>query len=122
MTTPWIALAISIALSSGAQIAFKFSLRAQAAAAQGTDTPAIFDTLLRPGIVFGLLLYGLSVVAWFSALRALPLSVAYPLVGVGLAVTAMAGVFLFGESATANKLMGIVLIVAGAFVLARTTT
>ena len=119
--TPWIALATSIALSSGAQIVFKSSLNAQSAAGAAANEPAIYDTLLRPGIVFGLFLYGLSVIAWFAALRALPLSVAYPLVGVGLAVTATAGVLLFDESVTVSKVAGIGLIVAGATLLARTS-
>jgi len=48
-----------------------------------------------------------------------PVSIAYPMLSIGLFVNAVAAVFLFSEALTAGKVAGIGLIVAGVIVLAR---
>ncbi len=57
---------------------------------------------------------------WFLslALRAVPIGTAYAVwVGIGAVGTAIAGVILFGEPATAFRIGGILLILAGIVVL-----
>lgn len=114
MMTAWSMLAASVLLSAAAQVAFKLALTGSAGGVGG-----LLSTLLRPGILFGLGLYGLSVLIWFGVLRRLPLSVAYPMVSVGFVLTAIAGVVIFGEALTATKVLGVLLIVAGVVVLAQ---
>ena len=61
----------------------------------------------------------MSVVVWILALSRVPVSVAYPMLSVGYIVNAFAAWLLFGESLTAQKLVGIGFIVVGVFLVAR---
>ena len=70
-------------------------------------------------IIGGLACYVVSVVVWILALSRVPVSVAYPMLSVGSIVNALAAWMLFGESLTAQKLVGIGFIVVGVFLVAR---
>ena len=72
-----------------------------------------------PFILGGLACYVVSVVVWILALSRVPVSVAYPMLSVGYVVNAVAAWMLFGESLTAQKLVGIGFIVIGVFLVAR---
>ena len=72
-----------------------------------------------PHVLAGLGCYVVSVVVWILALSRVPVSVAYPMLSVGYIVNAFAAWMLFGESITAQKLIGIGLIVIGVFLVAR---
>ena len=73
----------------------------------------------NPFILGGLACYVVSVVVWIMALSRVPVSVAYPMLSVGYIVNAVAAWLLFGESLTAQKLVGIAFIVVGVFLVAR---
>ena len=70
-------------------------------------------------ILGGLACYVVSVVVWILALSRAPVSVAYPMLSVGYIVNAVAAWMLFGESITAQKMVGIAFIVVGVFLVAR---
>ena len=70
-------------------------------------------------ILGGLACYVVSVVVWILALSRVPVSVAYPMLSVGYIVNALAAWMLFGESLTAQKMVGIGFIVVGVFLVAR---
>jgi multidrug transporter EmrE-like cation transporter len=72
-----------------------------------------------PPIIGGLACYVVSVVVWILALSRVPVSVAYPLLSVGYIVNALAAWMLFGESLTAQKMIGIGFIVVGVYLVAR---
>lgn len=73
----------------------------------------------QPHILGGLACYAVSVVVWIMALSRVPVSVAYPMLSIGYIVNAFAAWWLFGESITAQKLVGIGFIVAGVWLVAR---
>ena len=70
-------------------------------------------------IVAGLGCYGISVVVWILALSRVPVSVAYPMLSIGYVVNAFAAYYLFGESLSAQKLLGIGFILIGIYLVAR---
>ena len=70
-------------------------------------------------ILGGLACYVVSVLVWILALSRVPVSVAYPMLSVGYIVNALAAWMLFGESITAQKMVGIGFIVVGVFLVAR---
>jgi multidrug transporter EmrE-like cation transporter len=72
-----------------------------------------------PHILGGLGCYVVSVVVWIMALSRVPVSVAYPMLSVGYVVNALAAWYLFGESITIQKLVGIGFIIVGVFLVAR---
>ena len=70
-------------------------------------------------ILAGMACYGVSLVVWILGLSRVPVSVAYPMLSVGYIVNAVLAWTLFGESLTAQKLVGIGFIVIGVFLVAR---
>jgi multidrug transporter EmrE-like cation transporter len=109
---------ISVTLSAVAQISFKFGVSEQPSElARNLLGPLAI--LLTPGVALGLTLYGVGTVLWLTALGRLELSQAYPFVGVGFALTTLAGWWLFGDDLSVQRLSGVVLIVAGITLLAR---
>ena len=74
---------------------------------------------VHPAVLGGLTCYVLSVVIWIVALSRIEVSVAYPMLSVGYVVNALAAWYLFGESITIQKLVGIAFIIVGVFLVAR---
>lgn len=75
--------------------------------------------LTEPHIVGGLLCYVLSVAIWIAALARVEVSVAYPMLSIGYVVNALAAWILFGELLSAQKIVGILVIIVGVFLVAR---
>jgi len=81
--------------------------------------PVGMKLALEPHIAGGLACYVVSVAVWIVGLSRVPVSIAYPMLSVGYIVNAIAAWYLFGESITAQKLVGIAFIVCGVFLVAR---
>lgn len=76
-----------------------------------------FDVATQTFVITGVLLYIIATGLWLVVLSQEELSYAYPLVGLGYLVTAFLAKLFLKESLTALKLMGILLIVAGAYLI-----
>ena len=74
----------------------------------------------EPHIFGGLCCYVVSVVIWIMALSRVPVSIAYPMLSIGYIVNAFAAAYLFGESITIHKLLGIGCIIIGVYWVTRT--
>lgn len=74
---------------------------------------------LEPHIAGGVACYVVSLVVWILGLSRVEVSIAYPMLSIGYVLNAVAAWYLFGESLTAQKLIGIAFIVAGVFLVAR---
>jgi len=74
---------------------------------------------LEPHILGGLACYVVSVVVWILGLSRVEVSIAYPMLSIGYIVNALAAWYLFGESLTAQKLVGIGFIIVGVFLVSR---
>jgi multidrug transporter EmrE-like cation transporter len=70
-------------------------------------------------ILGGLMCYAISVVVWIGALSRTPVSVAYPMLSIGYVVNAIAAWYLFGEALTITRITGIVVIIAGVYLITR---
>jgi multidrug transporter EmrE-like cation transporter len=81
--------------------------------------PVGMQVAKSPYVLGGLACYGVSVVVWILALSRVPVSIAYPMLSIGYIVNAAAAWWLFGESITAQKLVGIGFIVVGVYLVAR---
>ena len=73
----------------------------------------------NPAILAGVSCYAVSLVVWILGLSRVPVSVAYPMLSVGYVINALAAWWLFGESVTAQKLVGIGFIMVGVYLVAR---
>ena len=81
--------------------------------------PVGWKLATEPHIVGGLACYVVSVVVWIMALSRVEVSIAYPMLSVGYVVNAIAAWYLFGESVTPARLLGIGIIILGVFIVAR---
>ena len=73
----------------------------------------------EPHILGGLACYVASVVVWILALSRVEVSIAYPMLSVGYIVTAVAAWYLFGENLSTTRIAGIVVIIVGVYLVAK---
>jgi len=113
MTGVLLNAAAQLLLKAGTNAVGQFELSAQ------NILPVGMKLALEPHIAAGLACYVVSVAVWIVGLSRVPVSIAYPMLSVGYIVNAVAAWYLFGESLTAQKLIGIAFIVCGVFLVAR---
>lgn len=120
MKTLFIAI-LSISLSVTAQFSFKAGMSGEvvkSTLAQPRSFMALVNILMDKYVLGGFLLYGLGAVVWLGVLSKWDVSKAYPLVGLGFVFTVFVG-YLLGEQVTLSRVIGVVLICAGVFLVAR---
>ena len=81
--------------------------------------PVGMKLAFQPHILGGVSCYVVSLVVWIMGLSRVPVSIAYPMLSVGYVLNAVAAWYLFGESLTAQKLIGIGFIITGVFLVTR---
>jgi multidrug transporter EmrE-like cation transporter len=74
-----------------------------------------------PPIVVGLFAYVFSVIVWLLVLSRVQVSYAYPMLSIGYVVNAVAAYYLFGEDLSIIRIMGMVVIIAGVYLISRTS-
>lgn len=90
----------------------------------GENLPTIhlsaFNLVKQPLFDLGLIMYALASVVWFRVLSSEPLSVAYPvLVSTTFMLVTLGAVFLFRETLNYYKIIGLIVIFAGIFIISR---
>lgn len=75
----------------------------------------------NPPIITGLFMYVVSVAVWLMVLSRVQVSFAYPMLSIGYIVNAFAAYYLFGEPLTSVKMLGIFIIIAGVYLVAKTS-
>jgi multidrug transporter EmrE-like cation transporter len=109
-----------VLLNAGAQLLLKSGAGAVGPIAGWSGLRAAAPVLaLHPGVLLGLLCYALSVVVWIVALSRIDVSVAYPMLSVGYVVNALLAMWLFGEDVSAQRWLGIAVILVGVTLVAR---
>ena len=96
---------LSIGLSVAAQFALKAGMsgaEVKALLSQPLTVRSAFEVLTDLFVLGGLLLYGLGAIAWLGVLSKWDVSKAYPLVGLGFALTVPIGM-MAGENVTAAR-------------------
>jgi len=110
-----------VALNAAAQLALKAGTNRIGEFAFALDNIVPIGARLAssPYILAGVGCYVVSLVVWILGLSRVPVSIAYPMLSVGYIVNAIAAWLLFGESITAQKMVGIGMIVIGVVLVAR---
>ncbi len=110
-----------VLLNAAAQLLLKAGTNAVGHFAfdRGNILPVGWQLATEPHILSGMVCYGLSLVVWIMALSRVEVSIAYPMLSIGYVINAIAAWYLFGESVTLMRLMGIGIIVIGVYVVAR---
>lgn len=79
----------------------------------------IKESIINLHLIGGIACYGLSMVFWLYVLSKLELSKAYPLVSLGYVFTLILGYFLLHESINNYKVFGIIFIILGVILIAK---
>lgn len=117
----YLAIATTVLLTVYGQ----FILRWQVAAAGKPPADAVgkicfvVALLLQPWVLSAVAATFVAGLAWMLALTRFELSYAYPWMGLNYLLVLLLGIGLFGEQASAYKIVGTLLVVAGLAVLAR---
>lgn len=110
-----------VLLNACAQLALKAGVNAVGAIhlEPGTLLTTAFRVLTQWPVLAGLTMYVVSVGVWIIGLSRVDVSVAYPMLSLGYVVNAVAAWWLFGEILGPARVAGILLILAGVFLIAR---
>jgi drug/metabolite transporter (DMT)-like permease len=109
MRTPVIAWLLGgVILAALGQVLFKLG---------ATGRVAVAD-FLNIEIAGGLLCYGVGTALWIVALSKAPLTVVYPFTALTFVIVYVAGVAFLGEATSTRSMVGVVLVLAGLFLLA----
>jgi multidrug transporter EmrE-like cation transporter len=105
---------LSVFLGAVGQVGLKYG------ALRLPDTGSLWDKAIAAWPLFaGLAIYGVSTVLWIYALRTVELSYAYPLISLGYILVFVASYFIFHESISLLRLGGLMLILSGIILVAR---
>ena len=117
----WALIFTGVLLNAAAQLLLKAGTNAvgQFEFSAQNIVPVGIKLALEPHIAGGVACYVVSLVVWIMGLSRIEVSIAYPMLSIGYVLNAAAAWYLFGESLTAQKLLGIAFIVAGVFLVAR---
>lgn len=78
---------------------------------------ALFSILFNPKIFFGLFMYFIGAILWILLLSRYKLSVVYPLVSLNYLFTALLAMWVFHETITLDRWVGIAIVTAGVAVI-----
>jgi len=81
--------------------------------------PIVLKIMVSPWIVIGLVIYVGSVGVWLMVLSRAPVSIAYPLSSLGYVTSALAAYYLLGEDLSMLRIAGILVILVGVYMVAR---
>lgn len=115
---------LSVLLNAAAQLFLKAGTNIVGTVSFGdANTVNTLMNIARvPWFWAGFACYGISLFTWIATLSRLPVSVAYPLVSIGYVVNALAAWWLFGESLTMQKLIGVGFIIVGVILVSTTVS
>lgn len=74
---------------------------------------------MEPAILGGVGCYAVGMVLWIMALSRTEVSVAYPMLSIGFALNALLAWWLLGEAVSLQRIAGILVIIAGVWLVAR---
>jgi len=115
-------LLTGVLLNAGAQLLLKAGTNVLGVITLTRDN--WWDMLWKMGtqghFVAGVVCYVASLLVWIMGLSRVPVSVAYPMLSLGYVINAVAAHYLFGESVTVTRWLGMGFIILGVWLVAKT--
>jgi multidrug transporter EmrE-like cation transporter len=103
----------AVIAASGGQLMLKHGMQLATARAHSSHGSLVVAAATTPFVLLGLVVFGVSAVAWLGALSRVPLSMAYPFNALGYLVILTASIFVLHERANLVTWAGTVLVVSG---------
>ncbi|MGN9794025.1 hypothetical protein ACWGH4_11055 [Streptomyces sp. NPDC054847] len=114
MTLPSVLLLLFAVFSSAAgQIMLKHGMRSAAALAEHGGGSLITRAATTPWVVVGIVVFGVSAVAWMATLAEVPLNIAYPFNALGYLLIVLASSTVLHEPTSVWTWAGSLMVVAG---------
>jgi len=112
---------LGVLLNAAAQLLLKAGTNAvgQFEFSAANILPVGMKLAFEPHIMGGIACYVVSLVVWIMGLSRVEVSIAYPMLSIGYVLNALAAWYLFGESVTMTRLVGIGVIIIGVYIVAR---
>lgn len=112
---------LGVLLNAGAQLLLKEGMRriGYFEFAWVNVLPIGLQVAGNPFVLAGLFAYVVSVGVWLLVLSRVEVSLAYPMLSVGYIVNAVAGYYLFQENLSLTRITGILIIIAGVYLVTR---
>lgn len=122
-TIPFLVALITVTITATAQIFLKYGTSSvQLRSGTRDEILSVWGTVaalaMNPFILGGVGLYGISAVLWVYVLSRLPLSQAYPFVGLSIVITSLVGGMLLGERLIVTQIIGIFMVSVGVLMVA----
>ncbi|MDO7844617.1 EamA family transporter [Sphingomonas immobilis] len=116
----WFVLAFTVCLTGVAQICLKFGVLSLVSRLQASTGP--LDSVLIAATEWRLIgalgLYGVATITWLYVLSRLPLSVAYPFVGLSFISVLVMSVLFLGEKVVPLQVCGTLCVAVGVVLVA----
>lgn len=112
---------LAILLNTVAQVGLKIGMRSIGffEFSWANLWPIGWQVARNPFIVGAVFFYVFSLATWIMVLSRVEVSLAYPLSSIGYVLTAFAGYFFLHEGLTLSRFVGIVVIIIGVYLVAK---
>jgi multidrug transporter EmrE-like cation transporter len=118
MTIANVALVLfAVSTAAVGQVMLKHGMQTATSRASHSHGSLVISAATSPWVLLGLLVFGVSAVAWLAALSRVPLSVAYPFNALGYLGILTASVVVLHERANIFTWLGSVLVVSGLIIV-----
>jgi multidrug transporter EmrE-like cation transporter len=111
--TSLVLVLFAVITASGGQLMLKHGMQVATARSHSSHGSLAVAAATTPSVILGLLVFGVSAVAWLTALSRVPLSLAYPFNALGYVVILTASILVLHEKANVLTWAGTVLVVSG---------
>ena len=111
----------AVLMNTAAQLLLKAGTNAVGVLSLSRDEfgATLVRIVTQPHFFAGVTIYVVSLVVWIVGLSRVPVSIAFPLLSLGYVLNAAAAWWLFGETLSASRWLGIGFIVLGVWLVAR---
>jgi multidrug transporter EmrE-like cation transporter len=106
-------LLFAVAAAATGQVMLKHGMQVASARAAESGGSLALRAATSPWVLLGLVVFGVSAVAWLAALSRVPLSVAYPFNALGYLAILTASIVILHERANVLTWVGTFLVVSG---------
>jgi len=115
----WLLVGAGVLMGSVGSLCMKWGAIRLGAAAEGGIGQTVIAVASSPLIVAGVLLYAIPAGIWIWLLRTMPLTILQPALSLTYVVSAILAVLVLNEPVSLLRWMGILVIIAGVMIVAR---
>ena len=113
-------LLFSVISAATGQVMLKHGMQVATARAAHDGGSLVLRAATSPWVLLGLVVFGVSAIAWLATLSRLPLSVAYPFNALGYLVILSVSVLVLHERANLLTWLGSLMVVSGLLIVVLT--